>query len=60
MTISPLTKGRIVRAIACIIMLIATAYGTYRYTMEHMDITTDGHTAYATVYGQTDTYSIKK
>jgi hypothetical protein len=51
-------KKRIALAAIIAALLIGTAYGTYRYTMNHISISTTGSTAYATVYGQTDIYEL--
>lgn len=45
-------------AVVVVVLLLGIVFATYRYTMLHMSISVNGNTSYATVYGQTDYYTI--
>jgi hypothetical protein len=51
-------KKKIICALVLVAAILVTAYGTYRYTMLHLSIETDGDgdSAIVTVYGQSDLY----
>lgn len=45
-------------AIIAVVMIILTAYITYRVTMRNITIELENDTAYLTVYGMTDEYTL--
>ena len=53
-------KKKLIYALVLVAAILATAYGTYRCTMLHLEIETDGDgdSAIVTVYGQSDLYGI--
>lgn len=41
-------------ALIALALIVGTAFSTYRYVMDHMEISADDEHAYVTVFGQTD------
>lgn len=51
---------RVLIALMCVIAILLTVFATYRIVMHNIQIEVEGGTAFLTVFGQTDYYSLDK
>lgn len=52
-------ERKVLLAVIAILILLLTAYITYRVTVENISIEVSGDTAYLTVFGMTDEYKFE-